>query len=83
MPVLRHEPALAIFEGQNDRSGIAETLDLPGATSFLCADASGYATYCERAVTPFEELNEHQLLSSSVRERLLENNLKIHYIRPK
>jgi DNA-binding CsgD family transcriptional regulator len=50
----------------NDRSGVAETLDLLGMASYLGGDLIGGTTFYERAVALFRELDDRQGLISSL-----------------
>jgi DNA-binding CsgD family transcriptional regulator/tetratricopeptide (TPR) repeat protein len=53
-----HSEALAIFEGLEDRPGLAETLDLLGMANYLGSDlAAGTAQY-ERAATLYHALDD-------------------------
>ncbi len=59
-----HEEALALFSANNDRAGIADTLDFLGTTSYLDADFPRSTIACEQAIGLFRELGDRQRLSS-------------------
>ena len=50
--------ALALFEGCDDRHGIAETLDLLGIANYACANAIDGSRHYERAITLFRALDD-------------------------
>jgi tetratricopeptide (TPR) repeat protein len=62
----RHAEALRIFEALNDRTGIAETLDLLGMASYLGGDLISGTEYYKGAIALFRELDDRQGLASSL-----------------
>ncbi len=61
-----HQEALFIFEGLNDRRGMAETLDLLGSACYMSDDLCVGTTYTRRAVKLFQELGNRQGLASAL-----------------
>ena len=60
-----HREALTIFDATGDRRGLAETLDLLGMATYLCADLDGSMAWYERAVPLLEELDDrHGLVTA-------------------
>ena len=53
-----HREALEFFEQQQDKSGMAETLDLLSVTSGMSGDVIAAQQYAERAIALFRELSD-------------------------
>jgi len=61
-----HQQALSIFQGLNERPGLAETFDLLGMASVLSCDLIGATHYYDQAVALFRELDNRPSLASSL-----------------
>ncbi len=61
-----HQEALDAFQKLDDRSGLAETLDLMGMASYLSGDLIQGVAHYKRAVPLFEGLAHRQGLASSL-----------------
>jgi DNA-binding NarL/FixJ family response regulator len=66
-----HQEALALFQGLNDRRGLAMTLDLLGTTSLMGGDILSSARYYEQAIALFRELDDRQGLIFSLANYLM------------
>jgi DNA-binding CsgD family transcriptional regulator len=64
-----HREALAIFEEQQDKSGMAETLDLLGMATTLYGDVPGGTEHYGRAIDLFREIDQIQGLVSALSAR--------------
>ena len=60
-----HEEALAIFASLDDRTGLAETLDLLAITRFNCGDLIGGRVDCRQAISLWQALDDRRGLLMS------------------
>jgi tetratricopeptide (TPR) repeat protein len=73
-----HHEALAHFEAERDRRGLAETLDLLGMTYNILGDPRRSSRHYARAIAAFRAMDERQGLVNSLVIRLLQSGSYWH-----